>query len=130
MVSDLDSKILVWIDEEGTQGARLGEAVPINLLIIRLALSHVGEDVTTKSVELSLSAFDRANLIRVIRANERKGFLRIHKDDGSLVSELEMKDFLAQSEREDRPRGRVSLSDKGKVELVRIRRMAQEGATN
>jgi hypothetical protein len=124
MTLSLETEILCWIGEEnqGTFGGPVMPVVPIQLLIIRLALSHKEGDGLTKSTELSLSTFDRANLYRVLRTLHRKQLIEFVHIDGSSLDMSEMQHMAEQVDQEQ-ALGNIRLTDRGKTEITRLSRL-------
>ena len=78
MEVDLETQLLSWILEEHQRltAAEKAPAVPIHLLLIKLALANRAEDpALTMSTKLSLEIFDRAAAFRHLRALSKRGLL-------------------------------------------------------
>jgi hypothetical protein len=124
MALALDSEIMLWIGEEhrGCSGGSRMPVVPVQLLIIRLVLSHRDSGSLTKSTELSISAFDRANLYRVLRVLHRKGLIEFVDLDGVELKTEELNQMIEQVDQE-RALGHITLTERGNLELSRLRRL-------
>lgn len=123
MNKGLETEILEWIDEEGGNDGHQLTTVPVQLLIVRLAVANRGDEQLTQSTELSLDTFERADLYRILRQLVRKEFLQFVRQDGSTLDEEEGRDLQTKLE-EDRALGYVTLTKKGRLELQRIQRVA------
>lgn len=114
---DLDSSLLTWMAEDFK-----GNPVPIKCLIVRMAIIHKESDEDlTQSTEISLNAFDRANLYRVLRNLERKGLVVFVNANGMALSEPE-RQSITSPDAADKVLGFVKLTDAGHVELKKVKR--------
>lgn len=122
MTISLESHILLWIEEElATEDA--AAVLPVQLLMLRMVLlSREADEQLTQSVELSLSAFDRATLYRLLRQLERRRFIQFVDAQGSPMA---LDESLSDPEASVSARepASVSLSATGRGEVLRLKRL-------
>lgn len=122
-----ESEILKWLEEEATSLSTAEEqvvSVPIQLIMMRVALSQKRDiNALTKSTEISLSAFDRASLYRVLRQLLRRGLIEFVNREGSALSDAELKQ-LQTNIQEEKELGYVQLTPSGRSELERLSRLS------
>ena len=92
MTPEFESNVLQWIEEQvavNPTGSATSIAV-VQLLMMRMALeSRATDENLTKSTEISLKAFERANLHRTVRTLERKRFIDFADSKGNPLSQAE-----------------------------------------
>ena len=90
MVS-LDSKILLWINEERESSLAQGKhsAAPLRILMLRLAADQGPKEIdVSTSTELSLQVYQKASFYRTIRSLQRKGLIEVITAKGRIIPDL------------------------------------------
>lgn len=129
---NLERELLEWIDQEADSLSFTGRrpVASVHLIIIRLALRNQLEieGDMTRSVELSLKAYERANLFRTLRQFERRGLIEFVDSRGK---RLQMKHAEAPGIGvDDWEIGYVALTERGTQEVTCRKLIAQQQALN
>ena len=123
--NELETDLLHWIQEETETAVKSNTrtAASVKLLMLRLAVQmrEGRDDSLTLSTEISLQAFDRANLFRTLMQLSKRGFVEFLGAGTKVLSPEEVNDmyakFLAGS-----VLGEVRLSNMGNQEIERLRK--------
>ena len=92
--------------------------------MMRVALSQRRDiNALTKSTEISLNAFDRASLYRILRQLLKRNFIEFVNREGELLSDEDLKN-LQTNIQEEKELGYVRITDNGKSEIERISRIS------
>lgn len=130
MVADLESELLFWIDEESREGHAAGSpaAVAVKLLVLRLAvLNRADSGDLTQSVEISLGAFERADLFRVLRQLARRELIDFVDASGEPLEGEALQEMFS-ADAADKLSGFVALSAGGRAELKRLAKVRAPAA--
>jgi len=121
MSAKLETDLLTWIDEESNKG-RGQTPVPVQLLIIRLALSMRPDDEDlSRSIELALKTYEKAELLRVLRQLERKEWINFVDPKGTTIVLTDEQFNLGHGRPSDHEPTYVAITDKGDAQVKRIK---------
>jgi|GEM_PF-6541851 len=129
---NLESQLLIWLSEESDQRLKDQgpEAVAVRLLVLRLALHNRAADHDlTHSVELSLGAFERAEVYRYLRQLARRELIQFVDSQGQALRGQALQEMLS-PEAPDKLAGFVALTPPGRLEaerLLKVRRTVLPG---
>ena len=122
---NLENALLAWIHEESEHGSLNNETprISIKLLLLRLALENRDRaETVTHSIEVSLQAFERANLFRSLMQLSKRGFVSFIGSAGAPLS-LEATQELYAEFLAGKAIGEVALNPKGAQEIERKRKL-------
>jgi hypothetical protein len=122
---NLESALLAWIHEESEHESINNETprISIKLLLLRLALENRDRPETvTHSIEVSLQAFERANLFRSLMQLSKRGFVSFIGSGGKPLSLEAIQELYAEF-LAGKAMGEVALSPMGAQEIERKRKL-------
>jgi hypothetical protein len=125
MTPDFESDLLTWIEEQvnSNLSGTAKQVATVKLLSMRMAIEgRSGDENLTKSTEISLKAFERANLYRTIRALERKRFIDFVDAEGKPLAGEALQAVQSSSPSRSEP-SFLALTVRGREELARLKRL-------
>ena len=127
MAIKLDADLLTWIEEESNQvSTPYAAPVPVQLLVMRLALAlRPDHEDLSRSIELALKTYEKAELLRVLRQLERKNWINFVNSKGTTIIMTDEQFNLGRGASAGINPTFVAITDKGVTQLQRMKLSAE-----